>query len=197
MTRPLRGLGLGQVVDPVGRSAASAGRRGGVHLGLAPARRVRDPAVGTCSRHPGPPPRPLVGRPSQPSPDCLPVSGRPSGDDAELVLVIDQFEETFTHCTDPAERIAFIAALVRSAQAPRQPLPRRHRHPRRLLRPLHPPPRPGPGPARRQRQLGTARSGCGTSGAAARSRTVLPCADTDRPSSRWLQPGRTHSRLRQ
>ncbi|MFE2487163.1 AAA family ATPase [Streptomyces mirabilis] len=45
------------------------------------------------------------------------LADRPEND-AELVLVIDQFEEVFTLCTDPAERTAFIAALVRAAQAP-------------------------------------------------------------------------------
>ncbi|MEV6487000.1 WD40 repeat domain-containing protein [Streptomyces sp. NPDC051576] len=44
------------------------------------------------------------------------LTNRP--DDAELVLVIDQFEEIFTLCTDPDERTAFITALVTAAQAP-------------------------------------------------------------------------------
>ncbi|GAA0602741.1 hypothetical protein GCM10010174_18690 [Kutzneria viridogrisea] len=38
-------------------------------------------------------------------------------EDAELLLVVDQFEEVFTVCTDPAERTWFIAALVHAAQA--------------------------------------------------------------------------------
>ncbi|BBB02023.1 putative WD-40 repeat protein [Actinacidiphila reveromycinica] len=36
---------------------------------------------------------------------------------AELLLVVDQFEEVFTLCTDPSERAAFIAALVTAAGA--------------------------------------------------------------------------------
>ncbi|MGV9295962.1 nSTAND1 domain-containing NTPase [Amycolatopsis sp. NPDC003676] len=38
--------------------------------------------------------------------------------DAELVLVIDQFEEVFTVCRDPAERIRFIEALTAAVAAP-------------------------------------------------------------------------------
>jgi len=34
------------------------------------------------------------------------------GDDTDLLLVVDQFEEVFTLCADPAERDAFIAALL-------------------------------------------------------------------------------------
>ncbi|GFJ81020.1 caspase, EACC1-associated type [Phytohabitans houttuyneae] len=35
----------------------------------------------------------------------------PSGDSGRVVLVVDQFEETFTQCTDPMAQQAFIAAL--------------------------------------------------------------------------------------
>jgi WD40 repeat protein len=45
------------------------------------------------------------------------LAGRP--DDAELLLVVDQFEETFTLCADPAERGRFIAALTTAARATR------------------------------------------------------------------------------
>jgi WD40 repeat protein len=38
-----------------------------------------------------------------------------SADDGELVLVVDQFEETFTLCQDAAERDRFIEALVSAA----------------------------------------------------------------------------------
>ncbi len=38
---------------------------------------------------------------------------------SRLVLVVDQFEETFTLCTDTAERDAFVASLVRAARHPR------------------------------------------------------------------------------
>ncbi|MFG1648258.1 hypothetical protein ACGFMK_48895, partial [Amycolatopsis sp. NPDC049252] len=37
--------------------------------------------------------------------------------DAELFLVVDQFEEIFSLCADPAERVAFIDVLLTAAQA--------------------------------------------------------------------------------
>jgi energy-coupling factor transporter ATP-binding protein EcfA2 len=37
---------------------------------------------------------------------------------SELLLVVDQFEETFTLCGDPAERTAFLGVLRAAAQAP-------------------------------------------------------------------------------
>ncbi|MCT9077154.1 nSTAND1 domain-containing NTPase [Streptomyces fulvoviolaceus] len=43
------------------------------------------------------------------------LAERPEG--AELLLVVDQFEETFTLCRDPAERTRFIDALVTAARA--------------------------------------------------------------------------------
>jgi WD40 repeat protein/class 3 adenylate cyclase len=39
--------------------------------------------------------------------------------DERIVLVVDQFEEVFTTCTDEAERAAFIAALTGAARDPR------------------------------------------------------------------------------
>jgi WD40 repeat protein/class 3 adenylate cyclase len=41
------------------------------------------------------------------------------GPDERLVLVIDQFEEVFTLCTDEDERAAFLAAIVEAAVDPR------------------------------------------------------------------------------
>ncbi|WP_246256845.1 hypothetical protein [Amycolatopsis anabasis] len=38
--------------------------------------------------------------------------------DTEFVLIVDQFEETFTLCQDPAERERFLAALVNAATDP-------------------------------------------------------------------------------
>ncbi|HEV7652329.1 MAG TPA: hypothetical protein VGP26_29600 [Actinophytocola sp.] len=38
-------------------------------------------------------------------------------DEADLVLVVDQFEELFTVCENPAERAAFVAALTTAATA--------------------------------------------------------------------------------
>ncbi|WP_163010854.1 nSTAND1 domain-containing NTPase [Streptomyces dangxiongensis] len=46
-----------------------------------------------------------------------PVSG-PGSEAGELVLVVDQFEEVFTVCTDADERARFIAALVEEAERP-------------------------------------------------------------------------------
>ncbi|MEV4052005.1 XRE family transcriptional regulator [Amycolatopsis sp. NPDC049688] len=45
------------------------------------------------------------------------LAGHPAG--TELLLVIDQFEELFTLCTDVAQRQAFITALTHAATAPR------------------------------------------------------------------------------
>ncbi|WP_223833036.1 AAA family ATPase [Streptomyces venezuelae] len=44
------------------------------------------------------------------------LAGRP--DDAELLLVVDQFEEVFTLCDDARERTRFITALLTAARAP-------------------------------------------------------------------------------
>ncbi|WP_028662167.1 nSTAND1 domain-containing NTPase, partial [Saccharomonospora iraqiensis] len=43
--------------------------------------------------------------------------GSDPGDDARLVLVVDQYEELFTHCTDDDERTAFATALAHAAPA--------------------------------------------------------------------------------
>ncbi|MFD7658265.1 helix-turn-helix domain-containing protein, partial [Actinosynnema sp. NPDC059797] len=40
------------------------------------------------------------------------------GRHGDLLLVVDQFEEVFTLCADPAERAAFVAALTTAATAP-------------------------------------------------------------------------------
>jgi WD40 repeat protein len=45
----------------------------------------------------------------------LALTTRPA--DAELLLVVDQFEEVFTLCTDPVERAQFLSALVTAARA--------------------------------------------------------------------------------
>jgi WD40 repeat protein len=44
------------------------------------------------------------------------LASEPPG--TELVLVVDQFEEVFTLCSDASERARFIAALLAAAQAP-------------------------------------------------------------------------------
>ncbi|MEU5689245.1 nSTAND1 domain-containing NTPase [Streptomyces venezuelae] len=44
------------------------------------------------------------------------LAGRPDG--VELLLVVDQFEEVFTLCSDIRERTQFITALLTAAQAP-------------------------------------------------------------------------------
>ncbi|MEU3856638.1 hypothetical protein AB0F03_04545 [Streptomyces sp. NPDC028722] len=64
-----------------------------------------------------------------PEPDSRPVSGagpepdsgpgpEPGSEPGELVIVVDQFEEVFTVCTDADERARFIAALVEEAERP-------------------------------------------------------------------------------
>jgi WD40 repeat protein len=45
------------------------------------------------------------------------VTSGSRGPDPRLVLVVDQFEETFTMCEDPDERLAFIQALCAATQA--------------------------------------------------------------------------------
>ena len=40
-----------------------------------------------------------------------------AGGDGRLILVVDQFEELFTQCANPAERLAFAAALAAAAPA--------------------------------------------------------------------------------
>ena len=67
---------------------------------------------------------------------------RPSGE--RLVLVVDQFEELFTACTDEAERAAFVDALVEAADEPRGRRGVGGRRARRLLRPLRGPIRTSP-----------------------------------------------------
>jgi WD40 repeat protein len=44
------------------------------------------------------------------------LAGR-AGGDGRLVILIDQFEELFTQCADPAERDAFVAAIAAAAPA--------------------------------------------------------------------------------
>ncbi|MEN2423721.1 hypothetical protein AABB02_37125 [Streptomyces rimosus] len=41
-----------------------------------------------------------------------------TSDEAEVLVVVDQFEEVFTVCGSERERTAFITALVTAAQAP-------------------------------------------------------------------------------
>jgi hypothetical protein len=43
---------------------------------------------------------------------------RPGEEDPELVVVVDQFEELFTHCRDEVERARFLDLLVTAAEAP-------------------------------------------------------------------------------
>ncbi|MFI7386244.1 hypothetical protein [Streptomyces sp. NPDC049813] len=45
--------------------------------------------------------------------------GRGQGPAPETVLVVDQFEEVFTHCRDDQERSRFLSALLTVARAPR------------------------------------------------------------------------------
>src|SRR5664280_3346005 len=45
------------------------------------------------------------------------LSDTPPSDTADTVLVVDQFEEVFTLCTDPQERIRFFAGLAAEASS--------------------------------------------------------------------------------
>ena len=51
---------------------------------------------------------------SDPEPSVSEYAGRGGG---RLVIVVDQFEELFTQCADPAERTAFVEALAAAAPA--------------------------------------------------------------------------------
>ncbi|MFJ1747549.1 XRE family transcriptional regulator [Streptomyces sp. NPDC088116] len=46
------------------------------------------------------------------------LAARGASDDADVVLVVDQFEEVFTQGADPGEAGAFVAALVAATRAP-------------------------------------------------------------------------------
>jgi len=45
------------------------------------------------------------------------LAARAAPADGRLVIVVDQFEELFTECTDPAHRLAFVTALAAAAPA--------------------------------------------------------------------------------
>ncbi|MEZ0112555.1 WD40 repeat protein [Catenulispora sp. EB89] len=64
---------------------------------------------------------PRLARELETDPDALhlsvPQALQGAGPDAELLLVIDQFEEVFTVCGSDAERAAFIAALAAAVRA--------------------------------------------------------------------------------
>jgi WD40 repeat protein/DNA-binding SARP family transcriptional activator len=55
-------------------------------------------------------------RPTEHPLDELNRAGADVGDDSRVVLAVDQFEETFTACSDERERAAFIASLVHAAR---------------------------------------------------------------------------------
>ncbi|NXY96816.1 hypothetical protein HYE82_20990, partial [Streptomyces sp. BR123] len=97
-----------RVVALVG--ASGAGKSSLLHAGLLPRLRQDAPHTATRVLTPGP-------HPVQRLEEALAAPREPATAD-ELVLVVDQFEEVFTVCTDPAARSRFIAALVGEAQRP-------------------------------------------------------------------------------
>jgi hypothetical protein len=79
-----------------------------------------------------PGPHPLAGLSAHLGSLARPATGEPPNDltaaarrvlstepsEAELLLVVDQFEEVFTLCGDPTERADFVSVLLTAAQSP-------------------------------------------------------------------------------
>ncbi|WP_189218101.1 MULTISPECIES: nSTAND1 domain-containing NTPase [Streptomyces] len=86
--------------------ASGSGKSSLLRAGLVPALRGPDAGDG----------RPAAIRICTPGEDPLPAHGallRPAEGDGDTVLVVDQFEEVFTLCQDPARRAEFLDALLR------------------------------------------------------------------------------------
>ncbi|MFD0265142.1 hypothetical protein ACFVGY_00895 [Streptomyces sp. NPDC127106] len=97
-----------RVVALVG--ASGAGKSSLLHAGLLPRLRREAPHTAVRVLTPGP-------HPVERLEEALDAPREPAAT-GELVLVVDQFEEVFTVCRDPAARDRFIAALVGEAQRP-------------------------------------------------------------------------------
>ncbi|MEU2390571.1 hypothetical protein [Streptomyces sp. NPDC007369] len=97
-----------RVVALVG--ASGAGKSSLLHAGLLPRLRTDAPHTAVRVLTPGPDPVERLE-------EALAAPREPAAAD-QLVLVVDQFEEVFTVCPDPAARDRFITALVGEAQRP-------------------------------------------------------------------------------
>ncbi|MFE2267814.1 hypothetical protein ACFXB4_01105 [Streptomyces lavendulae] len=96
-----------RVVALVG--ASGAGKSSLLHAGLLPRLRADAPAPTVSVFTPGPHPLDRARRA---------LDGHEEPDAAERVLIVDQFEEVFTVCSDAAERARFVSALVGAARRP-------------------------------------------------------------------------------
>ena len=95
--RRLESVGMLAVVGPSGSGKSSLVRAG---VAAALVRAGRHPFVVTAGSRP-----------------TALLTDTPPEDSADTVLVVDQFEEVFTLCTDPEERIRFFAGLVAEANS--------------------------------------------------------------------------------
>ncbi|MEU7556150.1 hypothetical protein AB0B01_28115 [Streptomyces sp. NPDC044571] len=93
--------------------ASGAGKSSLLHAGLLPRLAADAPHRTVQVLTPGPHPQERLEKALAAHQGAEPASGR-----GELVLVVDQFEEVFTVCTDADERARFITALVEEAERP-------------------------------------------------------------------------------
>ena len=94
---------------------SSVMRPGSAADGLA---RVRDRRAAAGAVHAGHGRPARLGR-ADPGPGGDPGAGRRAATASKLLVVVDQFEEIFTQCTDPAERSAFVRNVLYAATVPR------------------------------------------------------------------------------
>ncbi|MGW1517178.1 nSTAND1 domain-containing NTPase [Streptomyces sp. NPDC002287] len=98
-----------RVVALVG--ASGAGKSSLLHAGLLPRLHADGPPRAVTVLTPGPHPLDRARR-------ALATESGTEHTTAERVLVVDQFEEVFTVCADPAERSRFVTELVAAARRP-------------------------------------------------------------------------------